>query len=188
MTETHDIHLTGMAHGGSAVGRLAEGKAVFVPYAIPEEQVRVQIVQDKGRFANAELVEVLESSPDRIEPRCKHFGVCGGCQWQHIAYPAQLRIKQQIVTEQLARIGGLKEVTIHPTLPSPNEWEYRTHATVQISKRGEVGFISTNNRTVIDLEECHIVRPELFELIEQLQDGPPPLAERLRIQIGSTTG
>ncbi|MGD8245231.1 MAG: TRAM domain-containing protein, partial [Anaerolineae bacterium] len=85
------VQLTAMAHGGDALGR-HEGKVIFVPYAIPGETVRARIVEDKDHYAFASLVEVVEPSPDRVDPPCPYFGQgkCGGCQWQHIAYDAQL--------------------------------------------------------------------------------------------------
>ena len=75
-----ELTLINMAHGGSAVGR-HNGRAIFVAYGIPGERVRAEITQDKGRFAYAEVVEVIEAAPIRVTPRCKHFGVCGGCHW-----------------------------------------------------------------------------------------------------------
>src|SRR5258706_3628017 len=141
----HDLitlELTGMAHGGSAIGR-HEGRAIFVPYGIPGEQVRVRITQDKGRFAIAEVVEILTPSPDRVEPPCPYFGEgrCGGCQFQSIDYTKQLIFKQQIVRDQLARLGALPDVMVHPTLPSPLSYGYRSHATFHAASNGQLGFI-----------------------------------------------
>ena len=87
MPDAITLTLDAMAHGGDAIGR-HEGRAIFVPYAIPGERVRVEIVNDHGRYAHARLLEVLEPSPARVEPPCPHFGpdACGGCQWQHIDY------------------------------------------------------------------------------------------------------
>ncbi|MFQ5886769.1 MAG: TRAM domain-containing protein, partial [Anaerolineae bacterium] len=96
------LQLTDIAHGGEALGR-HEGKVIFVPYALPGEEVLVEIVQDKGRYARARLLEVVRPSPDRVEPRCPHFGTCGGCQWQHMAYEAQLRFKEGVLHDQLER-------------------------------------------------------------------------------------
>ncbi|MBZ0310529.1 MAG: TRAM domain-containing protein, partial [Anaerolineae bacterium] len=173
-----ELSLTGMAHGGSAVGR-AEGKAVFVPYAITGEQIRARIVQDKGRFAEAELLEVLESSPHRVQPRCIHFGVCGGCHWQHIDYAAQIEFKRQIVHDHMTRIGGFKDLTVQPTLPSPDPWYYRSHVTLHTTPEGQLGFVSADQQMVIPIQECHIMRPELFAMLQNA-------LENSRLQVGNT--
>ena len=91
-----------MAYGGAAIGR-HEGKAVFVPGGIAGEDVLVEIVEERPRYARGRLVEVVAASPDRVAPPCEHCGECGGCQWQHIAYEAQLRVKREIVRGQLER-------------------------------------------------------------------------------------
>jgi len=182
------LTLTNMAHGGDAVGR-HEGRAVFVPFGIPGETVRARITQDKGRFARAEIVEVLETAPIRVEPRCKHFGQCGGCHGQHIRYQAQLEFKRQVVADQLARIGGLREVTVHPTLPSPDPYNYRSHITFQTTPDGHLGFVSTDGRTIIPIDECHLVRPEIAALSFQgsaiSSHLPNAKQGKLRVQIGS---
>ncbi len=181
-----ELELTGMAHGGSAVGR-HDGRAVFVPYAIPGERVTARITQDKGRFAIAEVVEVVEASKARIVPRCPHFGPgrCGGCHWQHMDYAAQLAFKQQVVADQLARIGGLHNVTVHPTIPSPDPWNYRSHVTFHVTDKGRLGFVATDNETVIPIEECHIIRPELVEMFAELKAREFKPGERIRLQVGA---
>jgi 23S rRNA (uracil1939-C5)-methyltransferase len=104
-TETVVLH--GMAHGGEAVGRLPDGRAVFVAGGVPGETVRVRIAESKPRWARAKLGEVLHPSPDRVAAPCPHFGRCGGCQWQHIALPRQRALKREIVLGQLRHLGGL---------------------------------------------------------------------------------
>jgi 23S rRNA (uracil1939-C5)-methyltransferase len=121
------LTLTSIAHGGPALGR-HEGKVIFVHYALPGETVRVEITDDRGRYAFARLLEVVAAAPERAEPPCPHFGLCGGCQWQHIAYAAQLRFKREIVADQLARLAGLRDVPVAETVASPAPWNYRNHA------------------------------------------------------------
>lgn len=181
-----ELDLTTMAHGGSALGRY-QGRTIFVPYALPGEHITARITQDKGRFAYAEGLTLLELSPDRVRPRCPHFGPgrCGGCHWQHIDYPAQLRFKEGIVRDQFARIGGLPDVLIPPMIPSPDPWQYRSHVTFSVTADGRLGFVSTDDRTVIPIEECHIIRPELLDLFEQLDLEDVPELDRVRLQVGS---
>ncbi|MBZ0288462.1 MAG: TRAM domain-containing protein, partial [Anaerolineae bacterium] len=157
---TIELTLTNMAHGGSAVGR-HEGRAIFVVYGVPGERVRARITQDKGRFAFAEVVDVLEAAPIRVMPRCKHFGACGGCHWQHMDYTAQLAFKQSVVADQMRRLGGLPDAVVHPTIPSPDAWAYRSHVTFHVTEDGQLGFVGLDDRTVVAIEECHIVREAL---------------------------
>ncbi len=104
-----NVTLTTLAYGGEALGRLEDGRAVFVPFALPGEVVRVRLVEEKRNHARAELVEVLEPSAGRIPPRCAHFGACGGCHYQHMPYEAQLAAKTAILREQLERIGRFSD-------------------------------------------------------------------------------
>ena len=180
------LELTGMAHGGSAIGR-HEGRAIFVPYGIPGEQVRVRIVQDKGRFAIAEIVEVVTPSPDRIQAPCPYFGKdrCGGCQFQFIDYTRQITLKQQIVRDQLARLGGLPDVAVHPTLPSSTPYGYRSHATFHVSQSGQLGFIKTDHRTVLPIDDCLLLSPTLHDAFEDAHTQRFTPDARIRFQAGT---
>lgn len=94
MTErTFDVDLTAMTYGGDALGRLPDGRAVFVPYALPGERVRVALVDEKRSFARARLEEVLQPAPQRVAARCPHYTICGGCHYQHLGYEDQLAVK-----------------------------------------------------------------------------------------------
>jgi 23S rRNA (uracil1939-C5)-methyltransferase len=181
-----ELELTSIAHGGDAVGH-DNGKAVFVPYAIPGEVVRVEIVQDKGRYARARLVQVVRPSPDRVEPRCPHAppqGKCGGCQWQHIAYQAQLRLKAEIVREQLQRLGGLADPPVAPVVPSPSPWMYRNHVEFSTTPDGQLGFFDTSGQRVTPIAECHIIEPALADVFDALDFEMPELI-RLSLRKGS---
>jgi 23S rRNA (uracil1939-C5)-methyltransferase len=186
MNAAIQLQLTAMTYGGSALGR-HEGRAVFVPYALPDERITAHITRDKGRFAYAELDEVLEASPARVHPPCPHFGPgqCGGCHWQHADYNAQLIWKQHIVADQLARIGGLPDALVLPTIPSAQIWGYRSHISFHVTAAGRLGFVSTDDRTVLPIEVCHIIRPELADLFASLKDRQFAQAERVRVQVGS---
>jgi len=162
---TLDLTLTTMSNGADAIGR-HEGKAIFVPFAIPGETVRVEIVEDKPTFARAKLIEVVSPSPDRVTPICKHFGVCGGCQWQHISYEAQLRWKKQVVIDQLTRIGGIASPPVADTIPSPSPLHYRNHVQFSQTEDGKLGFMSS--ASVVPITECHIAHPDIMSLFNQL--------------------
>ena len=186
--ETFELLLTSIAHGGAALGR-HEGRVIFVPYALPGETARVEITQDKGRYAFARPIEVLEPSPDRVEPPCPYFGAsgCGGCQWQHIDYGAQLRFKAQIVADQLARIGGIADPPVHPTLPDPSGWAYRNHAQFHPAPEGGLGFQAASGGRVVPIDACLILHPLLSDLYATLDLDLPNLL-RLSLRAGTETG
>src|SRR4030066_2560099 len=140
MTASFDIRMNNLAYGGEAIGRLPDGRVVFVPFAIPGELVCVKIVEDKARHARGGLVEVLEASPERAVPRCPHFGTCGGCQYQHINYPTQLNAKAAILREQLERIGGLKDFPPVEILAASEPWNYRNSMQFHLTPQGKLGF------------------------------------------------
>lgn len=184
--DTFELTLDEMVHGGQALGRHA-GRAIFVPYAIPGERILARLTDDRGRYAFAAGATLLEPSPHRVEPRCPHFGPggCGGCHFQHIDYAAQPGYKRDVVIDQLTRIGGFSDPVVHPTLPSPDAWAYRHHATFHVDAESSLCFVGTDNQTLIPIEECHIIRPELLDLFYELNlDGIPEL-DRVRLQSGS---
>jgi len=147
-----------------------EGKVFFVPYALPGETVRATVVEDHEHYAHTRLLEVLEPSPDRVTPPCPHFGPdgCGGCQWQHATYEAQLRFKTQVVTEQLTRIGRLPDPPVRPILPDPSGWGYRNQARFHPVPDGGLGFLAAASHRVVPIESCAILHPLLAELYDAL--------------------
>ena len=183
-----EFETTTITHGGAAMGR-HEGRAIFVPYALHGETVRAEVVEDKGRYAFARLVEVLEPSPDRVEPPCPHFGPdgCGGCQWQHAGYPAQLQFKAEIVVDQLTRIGKIANPIVRATLPDPSGWAYRNHAQFHPAREGKLGFQAAATNRTIPIEECPILHPLLTDLYATLDIDTQDL-RRLSLRAGTETG
>ncbi len=167
MTDIIELKLTGIAHGGEAFGK-AEGRIIFVSYALPGERVRVQIVERHQRWARARLVEVLESSPYRIEPACPLFGPdrCGGCQWQHIVVDMQRDYKARILRDQLRRLGGLKKPLVRPTRQAGETWGYRTQMVFFNSGQGMLGLRKPNSRDVFPIESCPLLHPQLEALFQ----------------------
>ena len=176
------LDLTEFAHGGSAVGRAKRKRTVFVPGGIPGEKVRVEIHSEKNKYAYANLVSVLKASPERIEPNCEYFGVCGGCHFQHLTYEAQLEAKQQVTVDQMMRIGNVKNAPVALTIASPEPWAYRIEMSLSPTKNGRLGFWSPKQKEVIPIESCPITRPELVELLDDIDmelDGLRKLTLRL---------
>src|SRR5215467_11937170 len=163
-----DLKIEDVAFGGKGVGR-EHGKTVFVPYTIEGEIVSAEIVREKKQFAEAELVEVKQSSPDRVAPQCLYFGRCGGCAYQHIDYNHQLAIKWRQVREALQRIGKLKDVPMRPIIPSPNQYAYRNRITVH-AQHGAIGFFRRDSHHLLDIECCPISQSEVNRALAALRE------------------
>ncbi|MGL1902075.1 MAG: class I SAM-dependent RNA methyltransferase [Fibrobacterales bacterium] len=164
MASTFTITIDSVATGGAGVGRL-DGRAVFVPYTVPGDVCRVSAVKTKKRFMIAKLLEVIEPSSQRITPQCRHFTVCGGCDYQHIAYDEQCRIKQQHILDALERIGKISLSFVPDVVPS-GPWHYRNRARLQIAKKkGKrvAGFNKDQSNEMVRVEEC----PVLCEPLEK---------------------
>lgn len=167
MSRVVELTITDVAFGGSGIAR-AEGKAVFVPFTIDGERVSARITREKKQFAEAEVLDVLEPSADRTDPRCPYFGRCGGCAYQHISYERQLAIKERQVEQALRRIGKIVDPPMKPIVPSPNSYEYRNRITVH-AEHGVVGFYRRDEHTLIDITHCPISQPEVNEQLARLR-------------------
>lgn len=177
-----------MAHGGMALGR-HEGQVIFVPYAIPGEVVRVEIEEAHARWAHARLLDVLEPAISRVRPPCPYFGQgkCGGCQLQHMAYEAQAELKQQVLIDQLGRVGGIRGVPVHETIGAYEPWGYRNHAQLSLTPEHRLGFLATDSHHTVAIDECLILDPLLDDLWSAL-DMEWPQLHRLSLRCGSATG
>ena len=187
---TIDLKIQDIAFGGKGVGR-EQGKAVFVPYTIEGETVSAEIVREKKQFAEAELVDVKESSPDRVSPDCPYFGRCGGCAYQHINYEHQLAIKWRQVRDILQRIGKLKDIPMRPIIPSQEQYGYRNRITVH-ALDGMIGFFRRDSHRLIDIERCPISRDEVNRALAELRtqrvrDGHYTLRASSRSRVFSQT-
>ena len=173
-----ELKIDDLAFGGEGVGRV-DGFVVFVPFVNSRETVLVEITEKKKAFARAKLIDVLEASSDRVEPRCEHFGACGGCQYQHIDYISQQRIKEIQVRDLFERIGGFHRSVINHLIPCPEPYNYRNRIMIRrqwnkIEQRAVYGFLRWDNRLVVDLKECHIAEQALNEQLTEVRQNPPP--------------
>jgi 23S rRNA (uracil1939-C5)-methyltransferase len=186
-SQTTTVELHGMAHGGEAVGRLEDGRAVFVAGGIPGETVEIRITREKKRWARAEVVSVIEASPDRVEPPCPFVGDCGGCQWQHIEVGRQRELKRDIILGQLAHLAGLEDVSVSETVGvgEPDGFGYRNHVHLAVDDTGMTGYYRAGTREVVPVDSCRLLHPLLREWQEQLP--PLPGAKRLELRAGTRT-
>ncbi|HEV2262010.1 MAG TPA: 23S rRNA (uracil(1939)-C(5))-methyltransferase RlmD [Candidatus Rubrimentiphilum sp.] len=146
---------------GQAVGR-SDGLAIFCFGPLPGERARVAITDVKPKYAVAECLELIERSPDRVEPFCPVFGTCGGCQTQHLSYDAQLRWKRDVVRNALERIGGFSNVEVAPTIGMRNPRAYRNKMSLVVERaRKRVGFYKQRSHDVVEIDHCPIVMPAL---------------------------
>jgi tRNA/tmRNA/rRNA uracil-C5-methylase (TrmA/RlmC/RlmD family) len=172
------LTISDIAFGGEGVARL-DDFVVFVPFVAPAEVVEAEVTEVKKRFARAKLIRVIEPSAERVQPECRYFGECGGCQYQHIAYPAQLRLKQKQISDLFERIGKFEPGLVAPVIPCPQPYGYRNRIMIRSQwdkfKQGlNIGFIRADNRLVVDLEECKIAEPALNQQILHVRAHPPP--------------
>jgi 23S rRNA (uracil1939-C5)-methyltransferase len=166
-----ELKIEDVAFGGKGVARDV-GKAVFIPFTIDGERVTAKIVREKKQFAEAELVEVLEPSAERVAAPCPYFGRCGGCSYQHISYNHQLELKARQVEQAMRRIGKMPEPPIRPIVPSPLPYGYRNRITVHAQDE-IVGFYRRDVHELMDIAQCPIAMPEVNDALAQLRATRP---------------
>lgn len=175
-----------LALGGAAVAR-QDDLVIFVDQALPGQKILARISKKKKSYAEARLLEVLQPSPQQVEPRCGHFGHCGGCRWQHLAYDQQLLFKQAQVEETLHHIGGFDEPQVAPTLPSPEQYHYRNKMEYSFSPQrwipaAELGqpapasadlYLGLHAKgffdKIIDVQNCHLLTPLTNQILHQVR-------------------
>lgn len=184
------LELRGGAFGGRMVAR-RENQVVFVQGGIPGESVRAEITAEKKTFAEARAIQVVTAAPGRVAPPCPYFGenghnrgavpmggdlpgergACGGCQYQHLAYEAQLDLKHGIVADLMRRQAGLIDLEVAPIVPAPAPWQYRNRARWVIDDAGLPCYHQAASERLLPVEACHIVQPILAETL-RLLSGP----------------
>jgi tRNA/tmRNA/rRNA uracil-C5-methylase (TrmA/RlmC/RlmD family) len=185
-----ELRIDSLAALGEGVGRTAEGRVVFVPFTAPGDVVRVEIVEDHGRFARGTVRELVRAGSARTSPACPVFGSCGGCAWQHVTYEVQIEEKRRILREALVRIGGVAPELLAPLpfTPSPSPYAYRGRTRVLVA-RGRVGYRRRRSRALAATDRCPILVPPLQDALRDLARHPPPDGEwELAAPLGPQTG
>ncbi|MCB1559579.1 MAG: 23S rRNA (uracil(1939)-C(5))-methyltransferase RlmD [Xanthomonadales bacterium] len=184
MNREFEIEITDLSHDGRGVGR-RDGKTVFVAGALAGETVRARQTRRHRSFDEAQVLEVLTPSPDRVDPKCPHYEMCGGCALQHLAEAKQIEAKQHVLLENLSRIGEVKPENVLAPL-SDQRWGYRRKARLGVKwvaqkQRAIVGFRERNPRFVADLSRCEVLTPSVGERIEALSELVTSMDARERL-------
>ncbi len=183
MNEQVEIAVEKLVHGGSGLARLDTGQAVFVPGVLPGERAVVTIRRKRKGFLEADLIEVISPSKDRSDPPCTGEKQCTGATWQHIAYPAQLRYKQDILLDTLSRIGGMSPARSLPILPSPRTDHYRLRTQFNVrtkDNRQRIGFFRQGSYDLIEVDDAFLIDPlinKTLKIVRSLVRKLPPLGE-----------
>jgi 23S rRNA (uracil1939-C5)-methyltransferase len=178
------VTIVGLSHEGRGVARV-DGKAIFVDDALPGEQVEIVRVRRQRSYDEARLEKVIAPSPDRVTPKCAHYGVCGGCALQHMSSDAQLAQKQSQLLDELARIGKVEPERVVPALQA-NDWNYRRRARLGVrwvfkKEKTLVGFRERNTGYIAELKSCAVLRAPLDALLVPLSELISSLSVRARL-------
>jgi 23S rRNA (uracil1939-C5)-methyltransferase len=184
--DTLRLEIAAAAFEGKAVARV-DGLVVFVDGGVPGDVVQARITRVKRNHVEAVVVGIEQASPLRVHPRCVHFGVCGGCRWQHLDYSAQLRFKQQHVVDAFERIGGIKDMEVLPIVGSEEIFGYRNKMEYSFSDRQWIPHLTERESMppqgvylglhvpqrydrVLDLQECHLQSDLSIRILKRVRD------------------
>ncbi len=178
------IEIEKMVYGGLGLGR-ADGKVIFVPFTAPGERVKIEVVREKKDYAEGMLKGLEQVSPLRVKPFCPLFGECGGCQYQHLSYPEQLKLKEEAVKEMLHRLTMKGDFEVLPIIPSPYDRGYRIRAQFKAGMNGGrmvLGFYAWRSHRVVEVQECPLLYPLANQILQGLQGW---LGERNKVSVSN---
>jgi len=166
---------------GNGLGRLPDGRVVFVPYTAPGDEAEIEVTEARDDYVRATLVRVPTPALVRTTPACGYFGTCGGCHWQHLAYASQLEWKRDILRELLARVGKLKDVPVSEPIAPSGPWEYRARAQFKVFAAGQVriGFHQRETHRVVDIDRCPLLDARLNRVLMVLRRMRDPALPKL---------
>jgi 23S rRNA (uracil1939-C5)-methyltransferase len=182
------LRVESLVFGGAGLAHAPDGRVAFVSFAAPGELVEAQVEREYPDYLQAVTTRVIEPSPDRVEPPCPLFGECGGCQLQHMSYPAQLAAKEAVVREQLRRIGKLGDAVVRPIVGAEHPWAYRNHLRFSTGRKfGDVGYIGRKGYGLLKVEACLIADPWVSALLPSLQGHGAGL-HQIQVRHSAETG
>ncbi len=182
------VRIERIVEGGRGLARLPDGKALLAAFAAPGELVEVTVERIHRDYVEGVVTDVLEPSRSRVEAKCSLFGDCGGCQLQHLDYPAQLAAKEGVVREQLARIGGLQDAPVNRVVGADDPWAYRNHMRFSTGRKfGDAGFIHRRGRGLLKVKRCPIADPWVNEVLPRIQGHARGL-HQIQLRRNAATG
>jgi 23S rRNA (uracil1939-C5)-methyltransferase len=189
------VTIESLALGGDGIAHV-DGFTVFVPMTAPGDDVEVEIAQVAPRYARARVIEIRTPSALRVEPRCPHYGECGGCDLQHISYETQTQVKAQWVRDALARLAAMPEVAVRETVPAAQPWHYRNKAEFAVSDAdGEpvIGYFRRGTHEVVAIEDCELQHPFNMEVLRAVRAtlgevDPRPALAQVIARVSAATG
>jgi len=180
MKKVH-VCIESVAFRGYGVAR-THGKVVFIPHAVTGDEAWIEMTEEKEKYSMGRLIQIVEPSPWRVNPPCTSFRSCGGCQWQHIDYLIQCKLKKEILEDVLKRLGGLKEAPPIKVIPSPQPYGYRIRA--QLKAKGKaLGYFQEKSHRIVDIQECPIVHPLINQMLSFIRKMCLPLSRMEEIEI-----
>ena len=173
--EEIELDIETLTNMGKGLARTVDGWVVFVPFCLPGERVIARIYRNDKNFSEADLIKVIRPSPERVEPRCKLFGECGGCQYQNLGYKHQLKWKRQQLEDLLNHMVSI-DFPVQEVVASPLEYGYRSKITPHFNKPknnqiGEIGFQRAGRRQLIDVEFCDIAHPSINVRLGEMRNS-----------------
>ncbi|MCX5852349.1 MAG: class I SAM-dependent RNA methyltransferase [Deltaproteobacteria bacterium] len=192
LNEIIAMKIDSVAFGGKGVGRV-EGAVVFVPYAAPGDELSVRITKVRKNYCEGSIEKILSPSPHRVPPKCRYYGQCGGCHYQHLDYRTQLSLKERQVVESFERIGRIPSPPVRPIIPSEKIYHYRGKAEYHL-RRGDggswrLGFVDDGGRVLVDIGRCEIVdesiNDEYGKFRAAMKATPPRAPARLAFWSGT---
>jgi 23S rRNA (uracil1939-C5)-methyltransferase len=163
------LEITALSRSGAGLGRDPTGRVVFVPFTCPGDFVRVEILSEEKRFAEAKILEILKPSPDRITPKCPVFQKCGGCEWQHLPYSLQWQTKKSGVIHALDRVGVKASELPFEEFPADQIWEYRNRVQLR-GYRENLGFYGKKSKKIVSIDRCEIAREEINAFLPDVRN------------------
>lgn len=177
------LEITDLSRSGPGVGREASGRVIFVPYTMPGDLARIQIVEEEKRYAEGKLLELVRPSPLRVQAPCPAFQICGGCEWQHLSYEMQWQTKKKGVLHSLERVGitNAQELPLEE-FPADRIWEYRN----RIQLRGfadSIGFYKKGTKEIVAVDKCWIARPEINAAISAAKESGKTRPREYKVEL-----
>jgi 23S rRNA (uracil1939-C5)-methyltransferase len=165
--EQQQVRIEKLVYGGEGLGRLGDGRSVFVPFVLPGELVLVEITEEKQRYARGKAVRWLEMSEQRIAPPCPYFGDCGGCHYQHISYGDQIETKVEILKDLFSRTAGIEDIPLRVVELSDKEYHYRNAVRLHVADDGTLGFLQQGSNLLVPIADCLLAKGQLQKFLKQ---------------------